>query len=352
MSDPLLQYLANSYGSENDYLAQDPWFNAGRSINAMQTPAGRNDAESLLLPLLKGIIGGSVTGYGRQQAQESMYDDIRAQLAGNMNIGPVASGAEYAQDLLGSALAGKYSGEDMPDGWTAKQGKGDLLQALVGQSQLQELEQKKAEIRAQVAAQMELAQAKEGGSVIGGLGGLPKGQQDNLIGDLGTDKKVKDALSTIDKNYEKMAEVSTGWTTAEKVGSNIPLLGRMVPTPHLDEIRRLTKANVRQLDNVSGRETNSDIFKQFTEELQVDPLVDTPERIAEKRDLMKQMVINAAKGTPTLDLVKQLGVIKDQPGDLGSMDRPNSDNPPTPPAGYELTGNKNANGDWGIRKIR
>lgn len=210
MLDQLYQLRAANIGSENDYLLQDPWFTGGRSLAQSNWGAGaRNDAEAFVLPLLQGILSGSMTGMGRQNARQDMYSDIRSMLAGDTNIGPVASGSEYAKDLLGSALAGEYASPTMPEGWTGKQGRDDLLQALIGQAQLQEQEDKKEQMRAQLAAQMEAHAAQKEQDIANKL--AAEGLRRTATG-------YELDLSFAEAEAEKARRIATGKAEGEREG--------------------------------------------------------------------------------------------------------------------------------------
>jgi hypothetical protein len=143
-----LDALLGGYGSEQDYLRQDPFFGAGAQIATMQMPQASNDWEAILGPTLQGVLAGSLTGYGKKRANESAYDAYQGNSllkALNPNIGPVASGDEYAGLMLHD-----YSRDDAPKGWTADVGKRDLLlQALQAQSQI-EAAQKQAALQDEI----------------------------------------------------------------------------------------------------------------------------------------------------------------------------------------------------------
>lgn len=118
MATPTSLYAALAgIPDENTYLARDPWFQAGQNIQGMQTAPARNSTEAFLLPLIKGLGGGAVSGYGRKSALESALTDIKPAYKS-------ITGTEY---------------QPGPD-WTVNQGKVDILAALLEDEQTKALE--------------------------------------------------------------------------------------------------------------------------------------------------------------------------------------------------------------------
>lgn len=153
----IIEALAGGLGDENSYLAQDPIFNAGVGVSKWQLPRASNNAEAIIGPALQGLLAGGLTEYGRKDAAQNAYDDYRTNplikaLSASENIGPVASGSDYASELLHA-----YSMPDAPDGWTTKIGKSDLLLGALAKQQAVEKQQKNDDLKAQLDNQVSLA---------------------------------------------------------------------------------------------------------------------------------------------------------------------------------------------------
>lgn len=148
----LYELLAGSLGGEEDYLADNPFYTSGVGIAKMGMPQPRNNTEAILGPALQGLLAGTLLGYGKEGARQAGYQDYKASpfLQSPYNasqIGPVASGNSFANMLANSS----YSADNAPPGWTAKQGKRDLLLSALNFKKAQDEEAEKAKIRADLA---------------------------------------------------------------------------------------------------------------------------------------------------------------------------------------------------------
>ncbi len=124
----LFSSLAGGLGDEAYYLSQDPFFNAGRSVSGWQYQPTTN-AEAMWMPALQGLLAGSLSGYGKEQARQQAFED-------------------YSSNPLLAALAGEtYKAESAPEDWTIRKGKNDLQTAILGQSLAYEDEKRKAAFR-------------------------------------------------------------------------------------------------------------------------------------------------------------------------------------------------------------
>lgn len=136
--------------TSDEYLADDPFYNAGAKLRQAQLQPETN-SQAIWGPIVQALIGGVLTGIGKRRAREEEFDAYKASglqeaLAANLvgtegteGFGPVASGDTYGKNI--PILNSVYMQEDAPNGWTGKQGKTDLLKALVQQ----EAETKKKE---------------------------------------------------------------------------------------------------------------------------------------------------------------------------------------------------------------
>lgn len=111
-SDAAILAALAGIGDESTYYTRDPYFQAGQQIRQIETPKPRNSTEAFLLPFIKGIGGGAVTGHGKQTALETALGDIAPAYK-------TLTGKEY---------------EKRPD-WSIQQGKVDLLSALLEKEQ-------------------------------------------------------------------------------------------------------------------------------------------------------------------------------------------------------------------------
>lgn len=142
------ELLAGQVPTENDLLADNPWYMAGRQIQGMQAPQPQNNTQALLLPMLQGLAGGSLMGYGKGQAYEAGYDQYRNNPLLKAMVGSDTVGADGTAPLI------PYASETMPEGWTPKVGKTDLLQALSAKQIADDAAAKKADIQNQIEAQI------------------------------------------------------------------------------------------------------------------------------------------------------------------------------------------------------
>lgn len=106
----ILSLLASEAPSENDYLAQSPLYSSGINLLKAQIPQGRNNLESLLLPLAQGLSGGLMMGYGQKTALDDAFKDYK--------LNPLTASMYVNQ-------------ETRPEGWTPKTAKIDLFSALL-----------------------------------------------------------------------------------------------------------------------------------------------------------------------------------------------------------------------------
>lgn len=153
------ELLAAQMPSENDVLADNPWYMAGRQIQGMQAPQAQNNTQAFLLPLIQGLAGGGLMGLGKDQAFKSAYDQYSSNPLLKAMVAPQPG---VINDEAGNPIASTissmspYGNEAMPEGWTPKVGKADLLQALAAKQITDEAAAKKADFESQVDAQIRL----------------------------------------------------------------------------------------------------------------------------------------------------------------------------------------------------
>lgn len=360
-NEALYQLLAGggSLANEQDYYNQNPYFQAGASLAKTPMPVARTNAEALILPTLQGLLTGGLLGYGRRDATQEAYSDYRqnpllrdyTQVG---NVGPVASGDEYAKLITGDqAGTMPYSGMDMPEGWTQKQGKADLIQAALLDQVKKEEAQKKQSIQDQLEADIT-----------------------KIIDPRVREAKVSDEMALIEAR-QKVDRTTKSKDTSIAAQSGIESLDRLLSMsknlPDSMAIRELKSHSpltneVNFFDAQTTAVANA-LAKQLEGRVNETVLATYKESIARhagdtKQDIANRLV-NAqlwltriaqgdtkAMNLDAAEFAKSRGVDPKAIGvDFGG-EPASIESPPTPPAGFELTGKKDASGNWGIRKIK
>lgn len=334
--------LSSGLGDEAFYLQRDPYFMAGRSIASMPVPQAQNDAQAVIGPILMGLMGGGLMGYGRNNANQAAFADYRQSpllAAMSDQYGARPAGAAFGPLTEGDAAAA----DAMPEGWTVRQGRQDLMLAAMQQQIAMEEAAKKRELLAQFSpevlagAQLKAeAEARGKAAGEGGGMGIPTNLQRPLLDEQASKDKLNRAFEFIDEQYEKATKVSGGqaWLggITERAG---------VPTRAKQELDRIAESSVLQLDGILGRETNSDVRKRLID--QFGPKwYDSDDTKRQKGQDLKAALAALAAGTPLSDAITKAGGTE--------AVEVSSDAPPTPPAGFELTGKRDAAGNWGIRR--
>lgn len=148
----ILSALMGGVGDENTYIAQNPWAQAGRGIAGIQTAAPRNNTEAFLMPFLQSSLAGALSGYGKNQAQQAQYGDLR-----NLVQSPLLADA-LAED---PNLTAMFTAEDRPADFSAKAAKNELLLAALKQEGIDQFERKKQEKQAELEFDIKKAQNQE-----------------------------------------------------------------------------------------------------------------------------------------------------------------------------------------------
>lgn len=369
----LYNALIGTVGNEQDYLAQDPYYSAGTNILRMQLPRATSNMEAILGPIAQGLIGGYLTGEGKRDATQAQYDAYRT----NPMIRALGEQTDYFKDPnfigpvspteVNDALLHDYTSATAPEGWTPKIGKTDLLLGTITSEAAKEAEMKKQAAQDELAAQIQLktdpkirdaeitdyiAKARGAANIDAETKGLnalttspdpitseiyskvPYEQRKDAIKEKGTIDKLSDGYKRIDELMGK------GAIAAKDASTLLPgsVLGIDIPTSESKKV----------LDTVSAGITSValSVWKGPLDEKDakriLDPYLptrnDTVETLKQKTEGLKQLLAQNAESTPILE---GFGI--------GSR-KPIASAPPTPPAGFELTGRQDANGNWGIRK--
>lgn len=153
----LLSALIGNLGSTNDYLAQDPFFMGGRQVASWNLHPTTN-AEAIYGPIVQGLLGGFLTGYGKDRALDAAYQDYSQNplMASATFTNPYSSfigplSEEQQQTANNFDALHQYGLAERPEGWTPTTGRSDLLLAALTQQNQQAVEQKKADAQAELA---------------------------------------------------------------------------------------------------------------------------------------------------------------------------------------------------------
>lgn len=120
--------IENLLQDEASYLRADPWFRAGAQIaNAPIAP--QTNAQALAIPLLQGLIGGGLQGYGKNRALDAAYGDYR--------------------NIVGDAAP-----EVRPEQWSIKNAQSELISSLLAQEAAESQRMEAAKSQAKMAEQL------------------------------------------------------------------------------------------------------------------------------------------------------------------------------------------------------
>lgn len=153
--------------SEKDYLSTNPYYLSGYGVGQMQLPKPTSNAEAIWGPVLQGALGGALRGYGQYNANQSAFTDIAnnpLMKSLTQNIGPVASGDTYGQMLDPEIQA--YAKGEMPDNFTIKQGKNDLILAAIQKEIADKEEEKKQEAKARIIQSLATQDPAAGAKIL------------------------------------------------------------------------------------------------------------------------------------------------------------------------------------------
>jgi hypothetical protein len=180
-----------------------------------------------------------------------------------------------------------------------------------------------AVIAGEVKLQGGVEAAKEAARNQSGIPGIPKDLQDNA------QKEIK-SLSDRDKAKEF---ANSQFEQAKGIDS----VSALVPgSTAANEMTGIANSLATQIQRFLGREMSAVERENFL--LLLPDWNDSKGQIESKQKRFNDMLDAFAGGTPTLD-------------SASSPAPQQQESPPAPPAGYELTGKRDANGNYGIRKV-
>ena len=323
----LAAYLAGGNNLEQMYQAQDPFMQAARGIAQVQYSAPRSNAEAFLLPFLQNSIAGGFSGYGKSNAKQTAYGDISSMLGG--------MGYQPENNVLRSALEGAegpvqpmYGQELAPEGWSTKIGMQDLLLANSAQQAQLEAAAKKQEIIDKFTVEssqpyLDMIQGQEQSKARGKLLGetpdfvsgsvnpvlaniqskVPKDLQNTAIKEKGTIDKLETGFKRIDELMTLGEDAAKDPSTLLPSSLSIPFVGKIADLPS-SEAKKV-------LDTVSAGITSValSVWKGPLDEKDakriLDPYIptlrDTEKTLAQKREGLKNLLLQNAESTPTLE---------------------------------------------------
>ncbi len=135
MTVSLYNALAGGLDDQKIYDAQDPIYSSGAALLNSPLPVARTNTEALLGPLIQGLVGGTMAGYGQESAKQAAYNDY-SRINNAINIGtsdPVA---------LQAALSADPTNTPTPKDWTVKQGQALLAQSTIQQQMVDDIKSK------------------------------------------------------------------------------------------------------------------------------------------------------------------------------------------------------------------
>ncbi len=135
--------FATDYFTEEEYLANDPWYGTGAGISKIKMPEFQSDKEAILYPLLTGLLGGALRGYGKQNAMEKAWKDYSTDplLAGTYTPVPEL---ELTPEQTQAFSMHDYRSNAVPEGWTPKLGRADLLRKALERKASSDMQEKLA----------------------------------------------------------------------------------------------------------------------------------------------------------------------------------------------------------------
>jgi hypothetical protein len=272
----VLDYLAQAAPSQEDYLASNPLFSAGRGISQIQLQPTTN-SEAIWQPLLQGLLAGGLGGFGQRQARDSQFQDTKASPF-------IASQLKDPAALEVNPSLKAYLSESAPESWSPRQAKTDMLSALLTQQNMQDQQAKKAD--QQAALELELNKLRDPRIIAAKA----------LPSELQTTSDLSQSLQFVDKAIESAkAQNNNGKAIIGGLTQSIPFIG--APNSAKSTIDAVGEAMIGQVDKIQGRETNSDartrLINQFGPKW-----YDSDADMERKGAAFKEYLSSLAKSTP------------------------------------------------------
>lgn len=347
----LMSLLTNN-GIEQQYQQADPWYQAGRGISQIQMGAPRDNTEAFLMPFLQQSLAGGLAGYGKSQANETAYQDISKMLGGLGYNDVEDAGLRAALEGAEGPVQSMYGQAEAPEGFTIKGAMPDIALALSNKQAQQEAAAKKAEIVGELLAKSsdealeatrKIEKAKLDATLVNGI--TPEQQlklETDVTNKLTTGNEAQKVLET----QSKAKNVLEALKKDDPIRAATAIYGFAKLLDPEGVVRKEDGTIVANPGGPAGQLAsiaNSWLQKgQLTKQ--------TRQSISE---IVPNLVQNQyesyeAQKKALVDSVTKQGARADMIGSLPNMQM--GDAPPPPPAGYELTGRKDASGNWGIRK--
>jgi len=311
-----------------DYLGSNPYYSAGANILQSAMPRAETNAQALAFPLLQGLIGGGLVGYGKNQATEAAYQDasnspllsaLTTERPANAAFGPLTQEAQQQGSLQkalleNSGVSNIYGQAKAPEGFTPETGRQDLLMALVAKQTLAESEAKKQAIKDEIASKygpdvlkynkdLEAAKADEQIRVetakaiaqreAEGDGGndlipstVPKSLRKSAIEELPLQASKKQAFDAVDKMYGQAKDIKRIKGAIPATSESNELGGQMANMKFIAQ---------RMIGTEPGPKVLADLEKVVVD------WNDTDSQVEEKKAAAKRIFESINKPTPILD---------------------------------------------------
>lgn len=217
---------------KKDYYADDPFYSTGRNILQIQAPAARNNTEAFLMPFLQNIIGGTLVGYGKSQAEDAAFQAAKESpyIAPFLKeqsefIGPRSP--EEMAALEANPLY-KYLAEEAPENFTPEVAKLDTVQGILQKQNIEEYLQKQKERKEELGLKMAEKAFEKGlnysDTVIQGEANLEAAKAAaKLKGEsvaFGYNPKQEEEMDKLRKEFSGLPEVKN-FAAVEKAGKII-----------------------------------------------------------------------------------------------------------------------------------
>lgn len=346
--------LAGSLLGEEAYLAKNPYYTAGAGVLKAPMPAATTNLEALLGPAVQGLIGGALAGYGKEDARQQAYKAY-SDLPFSQNIMTGRVGAPYGpltQAQEQESTTPLYGKDAAPEGWSIETARPQILINMLQAKSIQDIQNKNVEALNKLLleyspeatalkanAEGAIARAKEGKDWIQKAPQSVLTQATKIEGVSSQLQKLADEFDTLGssavkfqvrKNISGTKENELSSKMNQLLPSAVKMLGETGNLAEQEQARILTSTLGNTTSNTKEIATRLRNLGSMAKTINISSLEATKSAIEEGGD----------------DLLSRL---KQSAAQTSSPVQPNF---PTPPPGYELTGKRDAHGNYGIRKIK
>ena len=378
----LYDLLAAQLQNKEYYEAQDPFYRGGQALMGAPWGTPKSSADLFGAALIKGLGGGILTGIGRENARQSAYNAygeipfLQAQLQGRPKdlYGPMT--LEQTQD----AISPLYGRKEAPEDWSVESARPEAILGLLQARSINDIQNKNAELLSKLQIEASPAYlgtiykkaAAEGAGKKGGELDAYRSYYDASSGALPSDnlpldptERGKAILQLEDTAYKRVVD-SPVYKQFSDINSNFKTLVALKDKEEGPAAPAMITAFTRILD--PGSTVREGEYKTVNQNIQslLDQLQGnwraamqgkTPlgkkarealvEIAAEKYNEFGK-AYEGHRSSVLETLARQGGNTQNLP--ITGFEP--FEGKPTPPAGYELTGRRDANGNWGIRPVK